>query len=98
VDAMWRMLQQDQPDDYVISTGESHTLEAFVVSAFAQFGLDWADHVETDPSLFRPSEIVRNAGDPSKATRGLGWRASVVFPELISKLAEAEQAIIAGKS
>ena len=98
VEAMWRMLQQDVPDDYVIATGESHTLESFVASAFAQVGLDWRSHVDIDPSLFRPSEIAYSAGNPEKAIKGLGWKAGVVFPELIANLVRAEQAILAPKS
>ncbi|MGE4447215.1 MAG: GDP-mannose 4,6-dehydratase [Azospira sp.] len=97
VDAMWRMLQQEQPEDYVIATGEPHTLESFVASAFDQLGLDWHDHVDIDPSLFRPSEIARSAGDPAKALDGLGWRATVAFPELIGNLVRAEQDILAAK-
>lgn len=98
VDAMWRMLQQEQPEDYVIATGEPHTLESFVARAFAQLGLDWQDHVNVDPSLFRPSEIAHSAGYPAKALRGLGWQATVVFSELIGNLVRAEQDIIAAKS
>lgn len=98
VEAMWRMLQQDAPDDYVIATGESQTLEAFVAAAFAQVGLDWRSHVDIDPTLFRPSEIAHSAADPDKAMKGLSWKASVAFPELIANLVNAEQAILAQKS
>lgn len=98
IDAMWRMLQQDAPDDYVIATGESHTLESFVATAFAKVGLDWRSHVDIDPSLFRPSEIAHSAGNPEKAMKGLGWKAGVAFPELIANLVQAEQAILAPKS
>lgn len=98
VDAMWRMLQQDAPDDYVIATGESHTLEYFVATAFALVGLDWRSHVDIDPTLFRPSEIAHSVGNPEKAMRGLGWKAEVAFPELIANLVQAEQAILAQKS
>lgn len=98
VEAMWRMLQQDTPDDYVIATGESHTLETFVASAFAQVGLDWRSHVDIDSSLFRPSEIVFSAGNPEKAMTGLGWDPGVAFPELIANLVRAEQSILASKS
>jgi GDPmannose 4,6-dehydratase len=97
VDAMWRMLQQERPEDYVIATGEPHTLESFVVSTFAQLGLDWHDHVNIDPSLFRPSEIAHSAGNPEKAIRGLSWKAKVAFPELIANLVRAEQTILVPK-
>ena len=90
---MWRMLQQDVPDDYLIATGQTHTLEAFVHRVFAQLGLNWQDHVDTDSSLYRPSEIVHSAGDPSKAREGLGWEASVSFSGLIENLVVAERAI-----
>mgnify|MGYP000916007265 FL=1 len=93
VEAMWRMLQQDVPDDYLIATGQTHTLEAFVHRVFAQLGLNWQDHVDTDSSLYRPSEIVHSAGDPSKAREGLGWEASVSFSGLIENLVVAERAI-----
>jgi GDPmannose 4,6-dehydratase len=98
VDGMWRMLQQERPEDYVIATGEPHTLESFVSNAFAEVGLAWRDHVDIDTSLFRPSEIAHSAGDPSKALHGLGWQASVQFPELILKLVAAEQAILFEKT
>jgi GDPmannose 4,6-dehydratase len=91
VDAMWRILQQDRPDDYVIATGVPHTLESFVNSAFSSLGLDWRKHVDIDPSLFRPSEIVYSLGNPNKALQDFGWRAAVSFPELITKLVRAEQ-------
>lgn len=93
VDAMWRMLQQDVPDDYLIATGQTHTLEAFVNRVFAQLDLNWQDHVDTDSSLYRPSEIIHSAGDPSKAREDLGWEASVSFSGLIENLVVAEQAI-----
>ena len=97
VEAMWRMLQQDAPDDYVIATGESHTLESFVATAFAHVGLDWRSHVDIDSALFRPSEIAHSAGNPEKAMKGLGWKAGVAFPELIANLVEAEQTVPAPK-
>jgi GDPmannose 4,6-dehydratase len=98
VDAMWRMLQQDTPDDYVIATGETHTLETFVANAFAEVGLDWQSHVDIDPNLFRPAEIAHSAGNPEKAIDGLGWQARVAFPDVIANLVRAEQAILASKS
>lgn len=98
VDAMWRMLQQETPDDYVIATGESHTLESFVATAFAEVGLDWCSHVDIDTNLFRPSEIAHSAGNPDKALAGLGWKAEVAFPELIANLVRAEKDILGPKS
>ncbi|MSO54541.1 MAG: GDP-mannose 4,6-dehydratase [Rhodospirillales bacterium] len=75
VDAMWRMLQAESPEDYVLATGESRRLEDFVAAAFSSFSLDWRDHVESDPSLFRPVDIARSTGNPEKARRKLGWAA-----------------------
>ena len=98
VEAMWRLLQQDTPDDYVIATGQSYSLEAFVAASFAEVGLDWQSHVDIDAALFRPSEIAYSAGNPEKALKRLGWRAGVAFPELISGLIQAEQTVLASKS
>lgn len=98
VDAMWRMLQQDSPDDYVIATGETNTLESFVATAFAQVGLDWKCYVDIDATLFRPSEIACSAGNPEKALKGLGWNAEVGFSELIANLVLSEQSVLVQKS
>jgi GDPmannose 4,6-dehydratase len=92
VEAMWRMLQQDAPDDYVIATGEAHSLEDFVAAAFAHFDLDWRDHVEIDKALFRPSEIAGGFGDASRAAEALDWRAEARMPEVVRRMAEAEAA------
>lgn len=97
VDAMWHMLQQDAPDDYVIATGESHTLESFVANTFAYVGLDWRSHVDVDTALFRPSEIMHSAGNPEKAINGLGWKAEALFPDLIANLVRAEQTVLVQK-
>lgn len=91
VTAMWRMLQQDTPEDYVVATGETHSLREFVAHAFATVGLDWRDHVDADPTLLRPSEILINRADPSKAARCLNWTATVTFREIIRRLVDAEQ-------
>jgi GDPmannose 4,6-dehydratase len=96
--AMWRMLQQEQPEDYVIATGESNTLEDFVAEAFQVFGLDWREHVISDPSLLRPSEIMVSRGNPEKAARDLGWRADSRMREVISRMAKAELAEITGEA
>jgi GDPmannose 4,6-dehydratase len=75
VQAMWMMLQQATPDDYVIATGQTHKLEDFVATAFQQFGLDWHEHVDIDKDLFRPSDLKISRADPSKALAKMGWRA-----------------------
>ena len=90
VQAMWLMLQQDEPDDYVIATGESHSLQEFVAEAFRCAGLDWQEFVETDPKLFRPSDIRSSRGDPSKAERILGWRARHRMHDVARMLVESE--------
>lgn len=91
VDAMWLMLQQDSPGDYVIATGETNTLKDFVVETFTQLGLEWQDHVATDPSLVRPSEIMVSRGNPEKAHRELGWRAQQRMKDVIRIMISAEQ-------
>jgi GDPmannose 4,6-dehydratase len=91
VDAMWLMLQQDSPGDYVIATGETNTLESFVVETFAQLGLEWQDHVATDPSLLRPSEIMVSRGNSEKAHRELGWWAHQRMKDVIRIMISAEQ-------
>ena len=83
VEAMWRMLQQDEPDDYVIATGEMHTVRELVETAFALVGLDWQAHVGVDPRYYRPTEVDELCGDPSKAADRLGWRPRVRFQELL---------------
>jgi len=83
VEAMWLMLAQDKPDDYVIATGETHSVEEFVAHAFAELGLDWRDHVEIDRRYFRPSEVDALQGDASKARKHLGWQPRVTFNELV---------------
>jgi GDPmannose 4,6-dehydratase len=91
VDAMWRILQHPDPDDFVIATGETHSLEDFVRITFEQLGLNWKEHVVSDPTLFRPSDIERSCGNPEKAKEKLGWVASKKFREIISELIQAEQ-------
>jgi GDPmannose 4,6-dehydratase len=89
VEAMWRMLQLDEPQDFVIATGESHTLEELTAAAFALFNLDWHDHVDIDPGLFRASEITHSRGNPEKARRVLGWEAETKFAKLVTLLTSA---------
>lgn len=91
VEAMWRMLQQPEPRSYVIATGKSHTLEELVTQAFACVGLDWRDHVETDPAFFRPSDITFSRADPSLAAAELGWSARYAMPDVIRMMVEAER-------
>ena len=91
VEAIWRILQQEQPDDFLIATGESHALDEFVHLAFAAVGLDWRKHTQTDAHLLRPADIRLNYVNPGKARAQLGWSAAVRFPELIRRLVAAEQ-------
>ena len=90
VEAMWLMLQQDSPDDYVIATGETHSVREFLEEAFSCVGLDWRDHVETDPKYYRPSEVDLLVGDAGKAKRKLGWEPKVSFKELITMMVESD--------
>jgi GDPmannose 4,6-dehydratase len=90
VQAMWLMLQQDEPDDYVIATGETHTVQEFVEIAFAHAGLNWEDHVKLDPKFIRPAEVDLLIGDPAKAKQQLGWQPSVDFPSLVRMMVDAD--------
>jgi GDPmannose 4,6-dehydratase len=91
VDAMWRMLQQPAARDYVIATGESHTVEEFVDATFRACGLDWRDHVESDPTLLRANDLTFSRGDSSRARRELQWEAQTRFADLVALLVEAER-------
>lgn len=91
VEAMWRMLQQQTPEDYLIATGATNTLEQFVAETFQALGLDWRDHVSTDPSLLRPSEIMVSRGNPAKALKRLGWQADHTMADVIRAMIAAEQ-------
>lgn len=86
VEAMWLMLQQPDPDDYVIATGETNTLEAFVLEAFGGVGLDWSEYVISDPSLLRPSEIMVSRGNPAKAKSFLGWSPKYRMRDVVSMM------------
>jgi len=88
VEAMWLMLQQEAPDDYVIATGEAHSVREFLEAAFARVGLDWRDYVEIDPRYFRPTEVDHLLGDASKARQRLGWRPRVSFSELVARMVD----------
>jgi GDPmannose 4,6-dehydratase len=94
VEAMWRMLQQEGSDDYVIATGETHAVQEFVEEAFAYAGLDWRDHVEIDPKYYRPSEVDLLVGDASKAKRVLEWEPKTTFKDLVSLMVDADMAAL----
>jgi GDPmannose 4,6-dehydratase len=94
VRAMWLMLQQDQPDDYVVATGAAHSVRACVEVAFDQAGVSVADHVVIDPAFLRPAEVEHLIGDPSKARRVLGWEPEVSFEQLIRMMVDSDQALL----
>lgn len=98
VEAMWLMLQQGQPEDYVIATGQSNGLADFVDAAFSAVGLDWRAHVRQEKSLFRPAEIRSGFGDPTKARRELGWTARTTMREVAERMAQGELAMRRGES
>ncbi|MGW0206728.1 GDP-mannose 4,6-dehydratase [Streptomyces sp. NPDC003233] len=97
VEAMWLMLQQDAPDDYVVATGTSYSVQDFVEHCFAHVGLDWRDHVRFDERYLRPAEVDDLVGDASKAARILGWRPTVRTPELAGLMVDAELETLPGK-
>ncbi|MCA1823902.1 MAG: GDP-mannose 4,6-dehydratase, partial [Frankia sp.] len=91
VDAMWRMLQQDEPDDYVIATGQTHSIRELLDAAFRRVGIeDWEKYVEQDPRFFRPAEVDLLIGDASKAKEKLGWVPRTGFQELIEDMVDAD--------
>jgi GDPmannose 4,6-dehydratase len=92
VEAMWLMLQQDEPDDYVIATGETHSVREFLEAAFGHLDLDWERFVEIDPRYFRPSEVDLLIGDSSKARQKLGWAPKITFKELARTMVDADLA------
>jgi GDPmannose 4,6-dehydratase len=91
---MWLMLQQDVPDDFVIATGETHTVQEFCEIAFSRVGLDWRKHVVIDPRYVRPAEVDLLIGDPSKARKKLGWKPEVSFKELVHRMVDADMKAI----
>jgi GDPmannose 4,6-dehydratase len=97
VKAMYLMLQQDKPDDYVVATGETHTVKRLVELAFGAVGLDWNKYVEIDPSLVRPAEVDLLIGDPSKAKAKLGWKPEVTFEKLVERMVQADLARLQGQ-
>jgi GDPmannose 4,6-dehydratase len=98
VRAMWLMLQQDKADDYVISTGISHSVRQLVELAFGRVGLDWQRHVRTDPALLRPAEVDHLVGDSTKAHRVLGWQSTVSFEKLVEMMVDADLERLAPQS
>ena len=90
VEAMWLMLQQSEPDDYVVATGETHSVREFVEIAFGAAGLDWKKYVVLDPKFLRPAEVELLVGDPAKAKKKLGWAPKVSFQELIKMMVDAD--------
>jgi GDPmannose 4,6-dehydratase len=96
VRAMWLMLQQDQPNDYVVGTGETHSVEEFVAEAFAHVGLNWRDYVVIDPSLFRPAEVDLLVADAAKAERELCWKPTIRFRDLVTMMVDADLEALTG--
>ena len=90
VEAMWLMLQQAKPDDYVVATGESHSVREFLEAAFAHAGLDWRKYVEIDPNYYRPTEVDLLVGDASKAKKQLGWEPKTKFNDLVKLMVDAD--------
>lgn len=86
VDAMWRMMQKNEPDDYIIATGEANALQDFVAESFAVVDLDWREHVDSDPTLFRPTDLAWSQGNPEKAARQLGWRANTRMRDVVRRM------------
>ena len=97
VEGMWRMLQADQPDDYVLATNETHTVKEFVEVAFGHVGLDWQKHVKYDARYERPAEVDLLIGDPAKAKKQLGWEPKVRFKELVQIMVDADVEMLEGK-
>jgi len=93
VEAMWLMLQQDQPDDYVVATGETHSVEEFAQEVFGSLGLDWKKYIEIDPRYFRPAEVDLLLGDATKARQKLGWKPKVTFKALVQMMTENDWAL-----
>ena len=94
VEAMWLMLQQERPDDYVIGTGEAHSVQEFLEEAFAYVDLDWQEYVEIDPRYFRPTEVELLLADSSKARKELGWEPKITFKELVRIMVDADMEAI----
>ncbi len=98
VEAMWLMLQQDKPDDYVVATGETHSVEELVACAFEHVGLEWRDYVAVDAKFIRPAEVDLLVGDPSKAREALGWTPRMTFRELVGTMVDADMERLSGSA
>ncbi len=96
VHAMWLMLQQGMPDDYVVATGETHSVQEFVEEAFGYLDLDWRKYVKQDPRFYRPAEVDLLVGDPTKAGRKLGWEPTVDFRQLVRMMVDADLTMLQG--
>jgi GDPmannose 4,6-dehydratase len=94
VRAMWLMLQQEKPDDYVIGTGETHSVQEFVEIAFDHVGLKWRDYVKVDAQFYRPAEVDLLLADASKARKVLGWKPEVSFEGLVQRMVDADLALL----
>ncbi|MBP8788760.1 MAG: GDP-mannose 4,6-dehydratase [Moraxellaceae bacterium] len=92
--AMWKMLGQQQPDDFVIATGKTHSLQDFVAESFAAVNLNWREHVDSDPALMRPTDLAVSRADPSRAQEQLGWQAQTRMSDVVRNMVDAEQAKI----
>jgi GDPmannose 4,6-dehydratase len=96
VRAMWLMMQHGEPDDFVVATGETHSVREFVEIAFSHAGLDWERYVRQDERFLRPAEVDHLRGDAAKARRVLGWEPTVNFPELVRTMVDADLALLRG--
>jgi GDPmannose 4,6-dehydratase len=97
VEAMWLMLQQPEPDDYVVATGETHSVREFLELAFDRVGLDWQKHVEIDPKFYRPAEVEHLIGNPEKARKKLNWSPQTKFADLVRLMVDADMALLKNK-
>ena len=98
VEGMWRILQHDKPDDFVLATGEMHSVREFLEVAFSEVGLDWQDFVTYDKRYIRPSEVDQLMGDASKARRELGWEPKVRFRELVKMMVDSDLLLARGQA
>ncbi len=98
VEAMWMMLQADVPGDYVVATGETHTIREFVEAAFGRVGLDWNDHVKIDPRYFRPTEVEALHGNPAKIIKEIGWKPRTKFTDLVKLMVEHDLKLAKGEA
>jgi len=98
VEVMWLMLQQPEPDDYVVATGETHSVKEFLELAFARAGLDWKKHVEIDPKFYRPAEVDQLVGDAAKAHKRLGWTPKTKFADLVHLMVDADVQLLKNQS